>query len=118
MERTEEQAAHKSLVLIVAKRLAIFLFAVSFASLLFWAVGNFRRFLDETELMLLGVLKLSSASLLPLSALGIGLTAVLKGGRRPAQRLAALGGYLFLLLFSAACAFLSELLGLLARGIA
>jgi hypothetical protein len=113
----EETVAHKSILLIVVKRLAILLFAVAFTALFFWAIGNFRRFLDETELMLLNALRFTSLLLLPVSALGIGLTVAIKSGRDLVHRLEGFLGYLFLLLFSCAGAFLSELLSLLASGV-
>jgi hypothetical protein len=113
----EETVAHKSILLIVVKRLAILLFAVALTALFFWGIGNFRRFLDETELMLLNVLRYTSFLLLPVSALGVGVTVAIASGRDFVHRLVGFLGYLFLLLFSCAGAFLSEFLSLLASGI-
>ena len=117
MEINEGQVAYKHILLIVVKRLAIFLFAVSSMAFLFWVIGNFRRFLDETELMLLSVLRFTSFLLLPVSVLGIGVTAAIKSDRSVIHRLEAIGGYLFLLFFASAGAFLSELLAFLATGV-
>lgn len=117
MEISEGQVANKHILLIIVKRFAILLFVISFMAFLFWAIGNFRRFLDETELMLLAVLRFTSFLLLPVSALGIGVTAAIKSDRRLIQRLQAVGGYLFLLLFASAGAFLSTLLTYLATGL-
>lgn len=113
----ERPVAHKSILLIVVKRLALLLFAVAFTALFFWGIGNFRRFLDETELMLLGVLRCASFLLLPVSALGVGVTFAIKSGRDAVHRLEGFLGYLLLLIFSCAGAFLSELLSLLASGL-
>jgi hypothetical protein len=119
METSEvgETVAHKSILLIVVKRFAILLFAVAFSALFFWTIGNFRRFLDETELILLDILRWSSLLLLPVSALGVGVTFAIKSGRDAVHRLEGFLGYLFLLLFACAGAFLSELLSLLASGL-
>ena len=67
--------------------------------------------------MLLNVLRFTSFLLLPVSALGLGVTAAIKSDRSLIHRLEAVGGYLLLLLLASAGAFLSELLTFLATGL-
>jgi|GEM_PF-3418038 len=112
-----EEIAAKHPLLILVKRLSILLFSMSFLSLLFWGAGNFSDFLDETELMLLGVLRYSGCALIAVSFFGLVITSAIKSGRNPGQRVAGALGYLFLFIFGAAGALISELIHVLSSGI-
>lgn len=99
----------------VLKRLAAFCLALALIALFFWAAGNFRRFLDDTQLMLLSVLRWSSLGLGALSL--VGAASSLAGGRRASGRLRAAAGWALLVLVGTALALLSEALIVFAAGV-
>lgn len=99
----------------VLKRLAAFLLALALIALFFWAAGNFRLFLDDTQLMLLSVLRWSSLGLGALSLLGAAASLARPG--EAASRLRSAGGWLILFLSGTALALLSEVLIVFAAGL-
>jgi hypothetical protein len=99
----------------ILKRLAAFLLALALIALFFWAAGNFRRFLDDTQLMLLSVLRWSSLGLGSLSL--VGAAAGLARPGRLASRLRSAAGWLLLALSGTALALLSEALIVFAAGL-
>ncbi len=108
---------HKPLILIIIKRVSIFLFFVFFLSAFFWAVGSFRSFLEETQLMLLDLLERSSLGLSVVAGLGLLLSLGYLAARRRAATLAGILGYALLVAFGLAGLLLSEGLMSLSRGI-
>lgn len=74
-------------------------------------------FLDETQLMLLAMLRTLALALLASSILGLGASLLLGMARPLGSRLAAAGGYLFLALFGLSCLVFSAGLGILAGGL-
>ena len=63
--------ADKPLLIILVKRATIFLVVICMLSLYYWIVGSASFFLDETQTMLLSILRLASLGLIVASALGI-----------------------------------------------
>ncbi len=114
--RQEEEVAAKHPLLILVKRLSVLLFSLAFLSLLFWVSGNFMGFLDETELMLMRVLRYSGCALIPVSLFGLVATSAIKSERHVGQQVAGALGYLFLFVFGAAGALLSEIIHVLSAG--
>jgi len=110
-------SAHKPLPLILLKRAAILFFMGLVLSLFFWIVGNYSYFLDETQAMLLGVLRVSSLLLISDSCLGelASLAHALKSRRPPSA--GALLGYASAILLGAFGLLFSNGLILLSRGL-
>lgn len=122
MEDHTDLSEAKHFLSILVKRLCILLLIVSFASFFFWAIGNFSDFLDTTQLMLLRVQRYASLSLVLFSLVGI-LTVVLgipfPELRRPRRgsTLAAILGYLVLVILGLALALVSHSLAVVAAGV-
>jgi len=113
--RNPSVAAEAPYALRVLKRLAAFLLALALIALFFWAAGNFRLFLDDTQLMLLSVLRWSSLGLGVLSLVGAAASLARQG--MLAGRLRSAGGWLLLVLSGTALALLSEALIVFAAGL-
>lgn len=109
--------APKPLVLIVVKRLAIFLFALFLIALFYWAVGSFNSFLDETQLMLLGLLRWLSLGLSIVSALGLALSLLFTLFQSHALHIAGIAAYAFLSALGVAGLVLADGLVTLSRGL-
>jgi hypothetical protein len=108
----------KSQLGIVVKRICIFLFSMSLVVFFYWVVGNFRRFLDSTQLFLLSTLRWLSLGQILASAFGLG--ALLVGSARAGRPRTPLSilGYALLLGLAALALVLADGLGFLAGGLA
>ena len=105
----------KPLALILVKRAAILFLVVCLVSLFYWVVGSESSFLDSTQSMLLGIMKISSMGILVAAALGIILDLALARLYRPAA--AGIFGYLFLVVLAAAILALAQTVSFLSRGL-
>jgi hypothetical protein len=112
-----DEGGEKPLALIIVKRSSIFLFVMFFLASFYWVVGSFRSFLEETQLMLLGLLRWASMGLSAVAALGMVLSLAYLAYRRRAGTLAALLGYAILVACGAAGLVLSHGLVALSRGL-
>ncbi len=83
----------------------------------YWVVGNFVPFLDETQLMLLSLLRNLSLGLSSSSVVGLGASLLLGQPRARGRRLAAAGGYLLLAILGLGGLILASGLSLLSRGL-
>jgi hypothetical protein len=80
--------------MILVKRAVIFAFAICSISALYWIIGSESSFLDETQVMLLSVMRLSSLGIVSLSGIGIALSIFYAAARRYRIRVLGLGAYL------------------------
>ncbi len=111
------ERAHKPLPIILIKRASILFLMGLVLSLFFWIVGNYSYFLDSTQAMLLGALRISSLLLILDSILGeIACIAHAIGSRRPPAA-GALIGYACAILLGSSGLLLSSGLILLSRGL-
>jgi hypothetical protein len=110
-------AQDKPIALILVKRAAIFAFAICAVSAFYWVVGSASSFLDETQSMLLEVMRLSSLGIVAFSGLGAALTLAfaVSGRRRPG--LAGFLGYVLTAASGLAALYVAETVEVLSRGI-
>ena len=109
--------ARKPLPLLIVKRASILLFILCFLAVFFWTVGSFRSFLEETQLMLLGLLRWASVGLVVSSVIGVILSLLYLLLRRHAATIAGFVGYLLLAAFGAFGLVLSDALVALSQGL-
>ncbi|MBL8966794.1 MAG: hypothetical protein JNG85_07270 [Spirochaetaceae bacterium] len=115
MEKLENAAGSRSIALLVVRRLAFLSLYTALIALFFWTAGSFRLFLDETQIMLLSVLRWSSIALFILSfAAAAG--SLVEAGSRSRPRI--LVSWLLLAGAAALLCLVSEVLILLSEGIA
>jgi peptidoglycan/LPS O-acetylase OafA/YrhL len=112
----EARPPEKPFAYILVKRVALFFLVVSLFPVLFWAAGNWSRFLDDTQLMLIGIVRWSSTALLLLSVLGVFLCLFRAWKRGPGARLLALLGYLLLACLGLVFILLSQFLSAVVSG--
>lgn len=111
------KARDKPLILILFKRAAIFLVAVCAVSIFYWAVGSVSSFLDETESMLLNIVRISSLGLIASAAIGIVFAFAYALSGRFSLRIRGLAGYVLSAAFGAFALVLSQTLTILSRGL-
>ena len=75
-------ARDKPLSMILVKRVAIFMFVICSVSFIYWVIGSFGSFLDGTQAMLLGLMRLSSLGIVVFSGLGAILSVCYAAARR------------------------------------
>jgi hypothetical protein len=107
----------KPFALILVKRLAVFLLLLFLIVVFYWAVGSFSSFLDETQLMLLVLLRWLSLGLAVISLLGMVLSLLFALFRRHSVSAAGLLGYAFLSALGVAGLVLAASLVALSRGV-
>jgi hypothetical protein len=111
----EKTGGSKPILGMVAKRLSLFLFGMSLVTLFYWTTGNFRRFLDSTQSMLLSCLRWLSLGLLMSASLGLAARLLLGPAGKGRGR--ATLGYAALLAFAAVLLVLAETLAVLSTGL-
>jgi hypothetical protein len=109
-------AQDKPLLLILVKRAAIFLFVICAVSIFYWAVGSGSSFLDETQSMLLGVMRLSSLGIVASSIIGVALSIGFAAARRYRLRSLGLSGYLLAAAFGTTALYLAQSVIVLSHG--
>ncbi len=111
------KAEHKPLSLILVKRAGLlFLFGFLF-SFFFWVVGSFSFFLDETQRILLGILRISSLLLIVDAIIGVAARIVYAITERRRPGIPAFLGYALCFLIGTAGLLLSNALLILGKGL-
>jgi hypothetical protein len=110
-------AQDKPLIMILVKRAAIFMVLICAVSIFYWAFGSVSSFLDETQSMLLGIMRLSSLGIVAASGFGILLALGFAAARRYRLRAAGLAGYALASALGAAALYLAQSVIILSRGI-
>jgi hypothetical protein len=110
-------ARDKPLSMILVKRVAIFMFVICSVSFIYWVIGSFGSFLDGTQSMLLGLVRLSSLGLVVFSCLGALLSVCYAAARRYRLRIMGLAGYLVVAALGASALFLAQSVIVLSRGL-
>jgi hypothetical protein len=107
----------KPLAVILVKRSSILLLVLSAVSGFFWTVGSFTGFLDDTQVLLLTILRYCGMALALTAGVGAALSAGISVAKpTPAKALGILG-YLVLCAVGAAALFLANAVLLLYRGV-
>jgi hypothetical protein len=109
--------AKKPLPILIVKRASILLFILCFLAAFFWTVGSFRSFLEETQLMLLGLLRWASLCLVVASGIGIALSLLYLLLKRHAAAPQGFIGYVLLVAFGVLGLVLSDALVALSQGL-
>ncbi|MGA2544939.1 MAG: hypothetical protein ABSF43_00170 [Rectinemataceae bacterium] len=109
--------ADKPLVLILVKRTAILLLILCSVSLFYWIVGSESSFLDETQTMLLGIMRISSLGIVVASGIGALLSLGLAMARRFRLKIMGIVGYAFAAAFGAAALVLAQTVSILSHGL-
>jgi hypothetical protein len=89
-------AQDKPLSMILVKRAVIFAFAICSISTMYWIIGSASSFLDETQVMLLSVMRLSALGIVAFSGIGILLAIGYAAARRYGLRTLGLSSYLLI----------------------
>lgn len=110
-------AHEKPLILILVKRAAIFMYTICAVSLIYWVIGSYGSFLDETQSMLLAAVRLSSLGIVAFSAIGLVLSLGYAAARRYRLRAMGLVGYLLVLASGTAALYLAQSVIALSRGL-
>jgi hypothetical protein len=110
-------ARDKPLCMILVKRVAIFMFVICSVSFIYWGIGSFGSFLDETQAMLLGLVRLSSLGIVVFSCLGALLSVCYAAARRYRLRIMGLLGYLVVAALGASALLLSQSVIALSQGL-
>jgi hypothetical protein len=114
---TAAERQRKPLPLILIKRAAILFLLVNALSLFFWIVGSYSSFLDETQTVLLGALRISSLLLLFDAIIGAAARLAYSIADRGGPGFPALLGYVSCMLVGASGLLLSDALLLLGKGL-
>ncbi len=107
--------AEKPLILILVKRAAIFLFVLCAISTFYWIVGSLSSFLDETQSMLLSIMRISALGIVSVSGLGIAVAAVL--ARRYRLSLGGVVAYALAAAFGASALAVAQAVSILSLGL-
>jgi hypothetical protein len=110
-------AREKPLSMILVKRVAIFMFVICSVSFIYWVIGSFGSFLDGTQAMLLGLIRLSSLGIVVFSSLGALLSVCYAAARRYRLRVMGFLGYLAVTALGVSALFLSQSVILLSQGL-
>ena len=113
----KDPPADKPLLMILVKRVTIFLFAICAIALFFWVVGSESSFLDDTQSMLLSIVRLSSLGAVVASGLGIMVAVGMAIGRRFGLRVFGLIGYAMAGAMGMAALVLAQSVSILSRGL-
>jgi hypothetical protein len=110
-------AQDKPLIMILVKRAAIFAFTICAVSIFYWIVGSASSFLDETQSMLLGVMRVSSLGIVATSVIGLLLGLVFALARRYRLRALGVAGYAFAGMLGVSALYLAQSVIILSRGL-
>ena len=107
----------KPLAMILVKRASILLLVLCAVSGFFWTVGSFTLFLDETQVLLLTILRYCGMALALCAGVGAALCAGASVARPSARKVLGILGYLVLCAVGAAALFLADAVLLLYGGV-
>jgi len=110
-------AHDKPLIMILVKRAAIFTFAICSISLIYWIFGSAGAFLDETQAMLLKIMRLSSLGIVAFSGMGLLLSLCYAASRRYRLRVFGILGYLLVSALGTGALYLAQSVIILSRGL-
>jgi hypothetical protein len=113
----ETWSMQKPFLVLIVKRLTIFFLILVALALFYWCVGSFQRFLDETQYMLLGILRWSAIGLTSAAAGGFVASTVFALFRRFSFTFLGILGYFLASLIGIAGLLVSDLLRTLSRGL-
>ncbi len=109
--------ADKPFLVILVKRATIFLAVVCAISLYFWVVGSESAFLDETQAMLLSIVRVSSLGIIVSSGFGILISLAMAAARRFRPRASGILAYVIVGAMGVAALALSQYVSLLSHGL-
>ena len=112
----EDSHSDKPLIMILVKRSAILMFVVCAISIFYWIVGSVSSFLDDTQSMLISIIRLSSLGILASSGIGVVLALAFSLIRRYRLRLMGVVGYAFAAAAGAAALALAQSVSILNLG--
>ena len=109
----------KPLLLILIKRTAIFLLVICALSLFYWIVGSLSSFLDETQSMLLDIMRICSLGIIVASGLGAlsSIVSAIVRRRRLRAMAMAIVGYALAASIGSAFLVLAQSVSILSRGL-
>jgi hypothetical protein len=110
-------AHDKPLIMILVKRAAILMFVICTVSIFYWVVGSWSSFLDETQSMLLDIMRLSSLGIVASSGIGILLAIGFAISRRYRIRLMGVAGYVLSVALGGSALYLAQSVIFLSRGL-
>ena len=110
-------AQDKPLIMILVKRAAIFTSTICAVSIFYWIVGSLSSFLEETQSMLLGVIRLSSLGIVAASGIGLALGLGFAASRRYRLRALGLAGYAIAAAFGTSALYLAQSMIVLSLGL-
>ena len=110
-------AQDKPIIMILVKRVAIFAFAICAVSLFYWIIGSLSSFLDETQSMLLAVIRISSLGIVAASCAGFILSFGFAAVRRYALNALGLAGYALAAILGFAALYLAQSVIILSKGL-
>ena len=113
----EDTPADKPLILILIKRATIFLYVISLVSLFYWVVGSESSFLDDTQSMLLGIMRISSLGIIVVSGIGFLFSCALAIVRHYRLKVIGILGYLFAATSGAVALILAQTISILSQGL-
>jgi hypothetical protein len=107
----------KPFIMILVKRAAILMLVICAVSIFYWIVGSSESFLDETQSMLLGFIRISSLALIAASAIGFLVAVGCAIARRYRLGAGGLAGYTLAAAFGAVALTLAQGVSILSRGL-
>jgi hypothetical protein len=110
-------AQDKPIIMILVKRAAIFSFVICAVSIFYWIVGSLSAFLDETQSMLLTVMRVSSLGIVATSCVGLFLGLGFAAARRYGLRIMGLLGYAFAAILGVSALYLAQSVIILSNGL-
>jgi hypothetical protein len=110
-------AQKKPLIMILVKRMAIFMLVICAVSIFYWVVGSVGSFLDDTQAMLLGLTRLSSLGIVASACIGILLAAGFAAARRYRLKALGLAAYFLAASFGFAALYLAQSVLILSHGL-
>jgi hypothetical protein len=103
--------------MILVKRATIFVIVICAVSIFYWVVGSESAFLDVTQAMLLGIMRISSLCIVAIAGIGVILTAGFAFVRKRGHWAIGLLGYVIAASFGGAALVLSLTVLTLAHGL-
>jgi hypothetical protein len=110
-------AEDKPFIMILVKRAAILALVICAVSIFYWVVGSGESFLDETQSMLLAVMRVSSLGAIAAAAVGVIVAIFCALARRYRLGAAGLAGYAAAAAFGAAALALAQTVSVLSKGL-
>jgi hypothetical protein len=110
-------AQDKPFIMILVKRAAILMLVICSVSIFYWIIGSGASFLDATQAMLLGIMRISSLALIAASGLGLIVAIASALARRFRLGAAGLAGYALAAAFGAFALLLAQGVSVLSQGL-